>query len=611
MLYLKWCLHLPVRKPALILAATLTTSIHVVHAQKKDPVQAESQRFENNKAKKAAKDTARSQELRTFLNDQCYCADASKCDPRKYYYQGNQQISTYSMNRLIRQDITKITLSQDGSPVIGNYASLQYADNNTRINLNTSFYNPFMKDRHRETDPIKTLLSVNVKASISDGVSSLFASKNATSGTSVTLRYSILSPKTKYERYDVMLCNNLKLFRENLVRNYNQVKKNWDILFNVKRQPLQDKFDKAKKALDNFDALQLPEQVRIRMDSIQVTGLDLAKERRNLEKILIASDRDIDKDTLRTAQERTQLKHSIRKIKERDLALREQALKTALAKLNERTDQSVSLQRDVLLADYITAATDLNSFESSVTNYDASAAIDSTYKLLFAIESKDVKWDYYKLKWFDIDGSIGGEKYQMFDNTLPVGQQVYPKPFTTWSGGFTLNYFESGKPDKILRNGYFVQWGFHVSNTSNLVGASTLDVTTTDTYDDGLKKTTTSEKKTAYAAPFSESYLRSFGFRFSAYQDEKQSSSLNFYNTTSLPFEKNPFKIDKRPDVLLGTGYTMAFLDKDKAKAFLNVELFVNFSDILNSAGADTKFYQRHELGLRVGVPFNSIFINK
>lgn len=594
-------------KFSLLLMLMLLACLNVAQAQKKS----KAVRYAERMAKKDLKDTARSKELRKTLDDDCYCGSGPGCNSKNYYYQGSQFLSNYSMNRLIRQDITKITLSQDGSPVIGNYASLQYADNNTKITLNTSFYNPFIKDGHTESSPIKTLLSVNVKAAISDGVSSIFANKNATSGTSVTLRYSFLSPRTVYERYNAPVCNDLKFNRTRLLQNYDLQKQNWRALPNIKRQPLQDKVDKAQKALSAFDASWIKEQRQVREDSLQIKVLDIAKEKAGLPDVLTNAYADIDKDKLRSQSEKNALKVLVKETKERDLELREKAANDAFNKLHNTKPSEIDKLRRILVANYTATLTDLNTFETTVGRYDAGAAIDSTYALLYAMEAKDVKWDYYKLKWFDIDASIGGNKYQMFDNTLDVGKQLFSQPFTSWSAGFSFNYFESGDAAKIFRKGYFLQWGFHVSNTNNLIGASTLDVSTTDSYGDATKKVTATDKKTAYVAPFVKSYLRSFGFRFSAYQDDKHSSSLNFYNTTSFPFTSGFYKINQKPDVLLGTGYTMAFLNKDKAKAILNVELFLNFADILNYNAADTKFYQRHELGLRVGVPFNSIFINK
>lgn len=593
-------MHLTLRK---LLIVPLLISLLPVMAQQQTKTD---HGFLLREQKKLQKEKKRDSVLRRFLNDNCYCANPSQCDPTKYYYQGQQFLSTYTMNRLIRQDISKITLDQQGNPVIGNYASLQYAENNTKITLNTSFYNPFYK-RHWETDPIRSILSVNVKAGISDGVSSLFANKNASSGTSVTLKYSFISPKTVYERYSMTDCGDLKTYRDYLLTNYDSLANNALIMPYSKRQDLLDKMNKAAKLLAAHDSAQRPAAIAVRRDSLKLLALDIAKERHLLPVTLAA----ILKDTSRTIEEREKLHAATKEIKLRDLSVKERQITSAFAGIDKPDTTAISHKRYALLAAFVNAQVDYRTYETTVSRYDRNAAIDDTYALLYAIETKDVKWDYYKVKWFDLDGTIGGDKYQVFDRSMPVGQQLSPKPFTSWSGGFTFNYFESGDPGKFLKNGYFLQWGFHLSNTNNLIGASTVDVTTTDSYDSGNKETTATVKKSAYRAPFIESYLRSLNFRFSSYQDAKHGSSLNFYSTLGLPFDKNVLKVDKRPDVLLGTGYTLAFLDKDKAKSVINVELFLNFSDILNSAGDDNKFYQRHQVGLRIGVPFNSIFINK
>jgi len=459
--------------------------------------------------------------LRALLRDPYYCDSPRVQGSAKFYYTDQQYITNYSMNRLIRQDITKITLGQDGLPVLGNYASLQYSDDKSTITLNTSIYNPFRKSS--ETDPMKSILSVTIKAGISDGAAALFSGKDVNSGVGIKAKMSFLTTKTLYVAKSNMDCATLKLYRDRLYDNY-----------------LMEKY-----------------------------AYNLARQ-------------------LKIADYTAQIK-----------ALRE--------KLNTDPAPDGTLKLLQITSEY-------NTYMSQNLGYNENATIDSYYKQLLDIETKNVKWKQFRIEFWDVNVNLAGDRYNVFVPSLPVSKQLSKANFTTWSVGATFNHFASNDSHSFIKNGIFYKIGYSLSDDNNFDGAKTKSITNTTTIDTTGFKREVVDNVSAYVGPLTKFFAHTFTGQFSKYFDEKKSNALSLYTTVILNFDKlnAPLTIPEKPNWTFGTGYAFSILDKDNLKSVLNLELYFNFNDMLNSAKEeDSKFYQRREIGLKIGVPFNSIFLNK
>lgn len=473
--------------------------------------------------------TEKERNLITFLNDSGYCDSSTTLEKLKYYYSDKQFISSYSMNRLIRQDLSKITLDKDGMPVIGNYASIKYSDDNSKITLNTSIYNPFRRN-NLETKPILDILSINIKAGVSDGIASLFANKNASSGAGITAKWSFISRKTNYENYNRFQCESIDEYRRVLRQNFLNAKAMHELTFETEN----DVFN----AENNL----LTEQLKVCRDK---------------------------KDTANVV---------FRAMKLKQLALQKKFNETVMAR----------------------------------TRFDVDAQVDSTYKQLLEIETKNIKWDKYQVKWFDLDVGASGEKYYLFNKSNAISNQVEKQPFTFLTVGLSWNSFRSSGKG-FFKNGLFLKYGYSISRTNSLVGAETKEVSNTITIDTPGFQRKVNDKRNVYDQPFLKSFTHNLNIQLTRYLDNNKSTGISMYSTLGLEFDRfrSPLKFTKDPVWMVGTGYTLAFLDKEKAKAFVNIEVFLHFTDILNSAEDESKFYNRHSLGIKLGVPFNSIFLNK
>lgn len=516
---------------------------------------------------------SRNSVLRALLKDPYYCDSPRVQGSAKFYYTDQQYITNYSMNRLIRQDITKITLGQDGLPVLGNYASLQYSDDKSTITLNTSIYNPFRKSS--ETDPMKSILSLTVKAGISDGAAALFSGKDVNSGVGIKAKMSFLTRKTLYVAKSNVDCATLKLYRDRLFDNYIMEKDAYNLAKSLKQDDYQLKIEKAQKELC---------EIKINRQQVEKDKASARKDIVSLKKALEVKPGKKDSDNVRWKKAQ---------------------LDTLIAIADKYDGAKLKLFQ--IKSEY-------NTYISQNLGYDQNATIDSYYKQLLDIETKNVKWKQFRIEFWDVNVNLAGDRYNVFVPSLPVSKQLSKANFTTWSVGATFNHFASNDSHSFIKNGIFYKIGYTLSDDNNFNGAKTKSITNTTTIDTTGFKREVVDNVSAYVGPLTKFFAHTFTGQFSKYLDEKKSNALSLYTTVILNFDKlnAPLTIPEKPDWTFGTGYTFSLLDKDNLKSVLNLELYFNFNDMLNSAKEeDSKFYQRREIGLKIGVPFNSIFLNK
>ena len=496
--------------------------------------------------------------LRDMLLNQCYCDSPGKCkgdDKTKYFYTGRQYITNYSMNRLIRKDITKITSDEEGLPVVGNYATVKVSDDKSNVTFNASIYNPFIKPDTLDNKPMRSILSFNIRAGISEGVTTLFSNQNINNEAGVKIKLSLLSKKTLYENDSSVDCNKLKLYRERLSYEYEDIRARYLIDSSVyvrKRNEYWETVPKMESVATNF--------------------------KRQL-------------DSLRGLPELVDV-HA-------------KAVRDSLIKRTSFLADSAGLK-------HLDTKREYDEFQSKKPRYVRKDVVDSIYRKLLEIETKNVKWHRFRIQWWDIDAEMNGHKYNLYNEKMPLDSQLSKKNFTQWGLGISFNHFSSKPNIPFLKHGVFIKLSYLLANDNTLSGAETKEIRTTVFSDTPNFRREVISKVNAYDIPFAGLYSHTFKSQFSKYLNEKKTSALSLYSTWVLAFKKfkNPLSIDGKPDISFGTGYLIVFLDKEKEKNIINLELFFNFNDLLNSGDAETKFFQRHQLGMKFGVPFNSIFLN-
>lgn len=477
--------------------------------------------------------------LRFFLGSECYCDLKPDCPGQNFYHTRRQIVSTYSMNRLIRLDLTKITLDEEGLPSLGNYATTQFSDDKAKITFNASIYNPFQAKE--EFDPIRTLLSFNVKAATKDNVSKLFSNKSASNEVAIKIKWTFLSKNTLYENDDEMACNQMKLNRQYLLHDYKNA---------YLRYQADSANDYRQWVKDTLKAYTL----QVRMDSI-------------------------------------------------DEAISKSA--------DDAEREGLQAQRDTVQLSYLDFQLEMDKRATNQPLYDSLKLLDSFYTRLVNMETKTAKWKRFRMVWTDYDLSIGGEKYNLFDGAQVIDSQITEKKFTRLSFGISRNVFTSTKP--YSKHGVFIRYYYQLGNDNSLTGADPKEVSTRTLIDTPGFRREVLEKKNAFDVPYAKDISHTLGFRLAQYLNENRSQAfiINTALVLKAPSLKEFYKFRNGPSVTPGIGYLYGFINKDKEKTLVNIELFLNLTDVFNSGDKDTRFYERHELGLKVGVPFNSIFLNK
>jgi hypothetical protein len=493
-------------------------------------------------------DTAR---LKRILTSPNYCTENA---PAAFFYTNRQIISTYTMNRLLRKDLSLITLGEEGLPSIGNYATLNYKENDTRVNLHLSFYNPL--GRRNDSMPIRSILSVNVDAGLNEGVSALFTNKNLNNKAGISLRWSFLSRKTRYINTSRLDCATLDLYRQRL--------------------------------FDGFEN----EENQFMLDSLTINKC-------NRVRIADGVLANLYRDTIKGLQER--LAQSISNSVRCD----------RLDSLKITTERYYKHQSDANMGETARQLYRSGFNETRIRHWKDRAQVyfDSLYK----IESTMIRWEGFTIQWWDVEASVNGEKYNLLNASLPDNDQLSRKSFNRWQAGFTFNRFSSTGHGWLYKHGFLFKAGYKIGNDNNLGGADLEEVITTKTtVSVPGKERTATIKSNAYTIPFASFFSHNINLQFSKYLNNEKTRAVNLRVNGSIGFDemKNILNPSGKPDITAGLGYFLTFRDAKEKKGIVNVEVFLNFSDIFNAAGSEDRFFERHQLGLKFGVPFRSIFIN-
>lgn len=488
--------------------------------------------------------------LKKILTDKSYCEPFDWRDSKEeYYYTNKQYITNYTLSRLIRKDLTKITLDEDGLPSLGNYATTKLSDNDSKVAFNASMYNILKKKDSFDVKPIRNILTVNINAGINEGIASLFTNKNLNNEAGVKLKLSLLSKRTLYANDSAVDCATLKLYRERIYFDY----KNY-----YTKSVLADSLYQRKARKFGADAIEL----RHNRDSVQ---------------------KRID----------------------------------SLSRLVPKPGNLIMLEYTILdstISKYLELIDTYSTFQDAKPKYDSAQAIDSFYRRLLNTETKYTKWNRITLRWWDIDFNGTGIKYNLFNKALAVDSQISKKNFTQWGLGFTYNIFKSDPGHQFFKYGLFFKLGYLLANDNSLSGLTPKELSNTITVDTPNFKRQVVEKINVYDVPFEKIYSHTIKAQLSKYLNEKKSSSLSLYLTTVLSFKemKKFVSIQGKPAITPGIGYQIGIPDKEKEKSVINLEVFLNFNDVLNSAeDKTTNAFTRHQFGIKFGVPFNSIFLNQ
>jgi hypothetical protein len=481
-----------------------------------------------------------------------YCSEVGPDGTSSYPSMKGKFISTYTFNRMLRRDFSLMTTNEEGLPAIGNYAVLKLSDNNSRIALNGSFYNPFIRKGNER--PIKTILSLGLKAGIADNVTSLFAENSVNDDVGINVRFSIIGWKRSAYVYTAYDCATMDINRGLLTEAYDLEGRRTFI----KRNALQLAIDNAQAEKDKLDDT---------ATSIANTILCIEKEQMDTR-----------------ADE--------------------------LPALKKRRDEL--MQKSLVLFDTISSKR-MALRDSNFEPEEKRKELDKAYlQKLYDYESKYVRWKSVHIKWLDFFGDVNGTTYNILKRANPVDSQVVEEKFHLFKFGLTSNVFKSKPGSSLFKWGYISRLTVQISNSNNIKAKNKRDIENITAIDGTGYTRRVIEKLTAYEQEFKERFAFTINYQLSNFLNESRNRGISVYFSSAWKYDEfwKPFT-EPKPYMNLGAGYFLTLLDKEKESAVINFELFMRFQDLLNADEAETQFYSRNEIGLKVGLPFRSIFLNQ
>jgi len=200
------------------------------------------------------------------------------------------------------------------------------------------------------------------------------------------------------------------------------------------------------------------------------------------------------------------------------------------------------------------------------------------------------------ISYFTVTAASSQKEYYTFDKKLAFGSQLNKQAFTTFRFGLAWNSYDANISDNryifyrisgaYLRDNNTDQYSTMAlaqeTVIKNTAGDTTRKVSKTyNVYTDAL----TSTKKLNLSADFY--YL--FGKRTSGFH-----LSASYYK---------PEKLRNYTDLSLGYLVSLQSLKKDDP--LINVEVYYKFADAYDNRDTGIAFWQRNEIGFKVGLPFS------
>jgi hypothetical protein len=238
----------------------------------------------------------------------------------------------------------------------------------------------------------------------------------------------------------------------------------------------------------------------------------------------------------------------------------------------------------------------LQHFDDSVKS--AKASIRKTYQQKILQTELSTNLFSMKQNWFTAIAAVNNQKYYTFFQTLPFAQQLSKNTFTTYSFGLQYNLYWQNLTDAQKRRVDYFNFGLIQQRNNNTgdIGSQTINQKTTLTENDTTREISTSY--TAYTSPVVS--FNEWNLYFNYYHLFGPTVFSGFHVYPSVEFRNNG-------ETLLnaGLGYVVSLPNKTSGSPTVNAEVYFNFTDLTNDLHASTSLFQRGQLGISIGLPFN------
>lgn len=199
--------------------------------------------------------------------------------------------------------------------------------------------------------------------------------------------------------------------------------------------------------------------------------------------------------------------------------------------------------------------------------------------------------------WISAGFVLNKKTYFTFTETAPFADQIAKKDLEAFNLNIEYNYYYQS----FARNHiFYLNAGVLKRKYNNLEELSTTGIEQERAIVNGDTKRTIKKKYDAYTSPVEE--FKSVLLYTNLYYFIGKRSPLGFHLFPEIDIRET-----KKNPAGLGIGAVLALKDEKKDKSILNIEAYIKFRDIGNTLDTEDKFYQRMQIGARVGIPIKLI----
>ncbi len=249
---------------------------------------------------------------------------------------------------------------------------------------------------------------------------------------------------------------------------------------------------------------------------------------------------------------------------------------------------------------------DIEKYSEIFNTYTLSKSkkINNLKEKIKALEVKPVASSF---SWVSFGYNATNDSFSLFDESLPLEDQVFRKNYITQSLFFSFTHQSNAKmirgnkgriDDYIKRQRVYISIGAKLDVTNNLSSLTEVELIDTKIVDLNSGRQEESRQK-AFSGDYTEDLTSGSLF-------------IDYYNfiSKSEPFaiHVNPvisIRENSKPITSFQVGFLFPFKDKTKQSKIVNLEVFYRINDVFNTQGSTKTIINRNTIGLQVSFPFN------
>jgi len=213
--------------------------------------------------------------------------------------------------------------------------------------------------------------------------------------------------------------------------------------------------------------------------------------------------------------------------------------------------------------------------------------------------------DAVSFSWISMTYKVTNNRFTLFDETLPLNQQLDDTDYTTHS--LFVHYSHMSNAKAVKRKGgkiiefndkkrEYISLGLKLDYTNNLNALEQVEIIDTQIIDDTMGRTKV-EKQNAFVGDYEEDL-------------SNLSTFVDYYNfiatDEAFAIHLNPVLLIRekfKPVTSFHFGILLPFKDKSKQTTTLNLEVFYRIKDLFNTTENENALLNRNIIGIQASFP--------